>query len=72
MLKRPATDIDIATDATPESVENLFPVARRIGKAFGVVQVEEGQGRVDVATFRSDEGSADGRQPDLISISNTE
>ncbi len=72
MLKRPATDIDIATDATPESVENLFPVARRIGKAFGVVQVEEGQGRFDVATFRRDEGSADGRHPDFISFSNPE
>jgi poly(A) polymerase len=72
LLDREATDIDIATDATPDVVEELFSVSRRIGKSFGVVQVEEGDSRFDVATFRYEEGTEDGRHPERISFSGPE
>jgi len=48
-----AHDIDIATNATPEQVEDVFKHTHKVktvGKAFGVVIVDG----VEVATFRTD------------------
>jgi len=67
-LERISTDIDIATDATPNSVEKLFSVTRRIGKSFGVVQVEQGESHFDIATFRYETGTTDGRHPEQVSF----
>lgn len=72
LLHRNARDIDIATNATPDVVEELFSVSRRIGKSFGVVQVEEGDSRFEVVTFRSEEGTTDGRHPDRVTFSGPE
>ncbi len=52
-------DHDIATSAQPEEVQALFDRTVAVGAAFGVVLVEG----VEVATFREDLGSADGRHP---------
>ncbi len=66
LLGRPAQDIDIATEATPEEVAQLFPRARFIGKAFGVTLVPQGGEHFEVATFRRDVGSRDGRRPERV------
>lgn len=67
--KRPK-DYDIATAATPDEVERLFPKTAPIGKAFGVMLVEgEDGGHYEVATFRADLGYADGRRPDAVRFS---
>jgi poly(A) polymerase len=59
-------DYDIATDATPEQVQQLFPKTIPVGAQFGVVLVVEGGHQFEVATFRSDEAYVDGRRPTSV------
>jgi len=67
LLRRPLKDIDIATSATPDAVERLFPGATvAVGKAFGVIVVLHDRQPFEVATFRSDGAYTDGRRPDAI------
>ena len=57
------SDYDVATSATPEEVMKLFRRTVPVGAQFGVVLVVFGEKQYEVATFRSDEGYADGRRP---------
>ncbi len=57
------TDYDIATDAEPEAVEQLFERTVPVGASFGVVLVLLGGHPVEVARFRADEDYVDGRHP---------
>lgn len=66
VLGRPVKDWDIATDATPETVEALFPKTVAVGKAFGVMVVVGEEDNYEVATFRADGGYSDGRRPDDV------
>src|SRR5438034_10883806 len=64
-------DYDIATDARPDAVQQLFRRTLAIGASFGVVEVlgPRVEGRhltVQVATFRTDGGYSDGRRPDQV------
>lgn len=68
LLGRTPKDFDIASSAHPEEVEALFPKTLAIGKAFGVIAVIEGKQTVEVATFRKDVGSLDGRRPEQIAF----
>src|SRR5215813_10751220 len=70
-------DYDVATDARPERVRELFRRTVAVGMSFGVVEVigpkTEGQHLVvQVATFRSDGGYSDGRHPDAVVFSSPE
>jgi poly(A) polymerase len=56
-------DMDVATDATPNRLLELFPNAQKVGAHFGVVLIGRGESQVEVATFRSDHSYADGRHP---------
>lgn len=56
-------DIDVATDARPEAVQNLFPRTYAVGAHFGVIVVLENGFQFEVATFRSDGAYLDGRRP---------
>lgn len=56
-------DFDVATDAKPEKVKQLFARSRLVGEAFGVVLVRLYGHMTDVATFRSEWGYEDGRHP---------
>ncbi|MGA2647135.1 MAG: CCA tRNA nucleotidyltransferase [Candidatus Sulfotelmatobacter sp.] len=83
LLKRAPADFDVATSATPAQVMDLFPDTYAVGAQFGVVLVplpeseREGTAEnaipkaqaVEVATFRSDLGYADGRHPDEVRFS---
>jgi len=77
LLGREAADYDVATDATPQQVMQIFPQALAVGAQFGVVLVPEEPGAmralarnaVEVATFRSDVGYSDGRHPDEVRFS---
>ncbi len=66
LLGRPAKDVDIATSARPDEVLALFPAAKAVGKAFGVVCVRCGGYTYEVATFRRDVGGSDGRHPEAV------
>jgi tRNA nucleotidyltransferase/poly(A) polymerase len=59
LLKREPADYDIATDANPGQLIEMFPKAQLVGAQFGVVLVDG----VEVATFRSDHSYVDGRHP---------
>ena len=59
VLKREPADYDIATDANPGQLIEMFPKAQLVGAQFGVVLVDG----VEVATFRSDHSYVDGRHP---------
>jgi poly(A) polymerase len=59
-------DIDIATNATPETVTSLFEQVIGVGEHFGVMIVVVDGIPFEVATFRSDIGSADGRHPGSV------
>jgi len=66
LLDRPPKDYDVATDATPERVAEVFPWANHVGAKFGVMLVRKYGHDVEVATFRSDGDYSDGRHPDEI------
>jgi tRNA nucleotidyltransferase/poly(A) polymerase len=59
-------DIDIATDAWPESVQRIFPRTYAVGAHFGVIVVLEDGFQFEVATFRSDGAYLDGRRPSEV------
>lgn len=80
LLQREPKDYDVATDATPDEVMNIFPETYAVGAQFGVVLVpvpEDASSNastpashaVEVATFRSDIGYSDGRHPDEVRLS---
>ena len=59
-------DFDIATDARPDRIMDLFPRSGRVGAHFGVVLVRDVFDQVEVATFRSDHDYLDGRHPEQV------
>jgi poly(A) polymerase len=59
-------DFDIATDARPDRIMDLFPNSGRVGAHFGVVLVRDVFAQVEVATFRSDQEYEDGRRPSAV------
>jgi poly(A) polymerase len=80
LLGREPKDYDVATNATPAQVMEIFPETYAVGEQFGVVLVPVPRGgvacnvptqsyAVEVATFRSDLGYSDGRHPDEVRFS---
>ncbi|HSH47315.1 MAG TPA: polynucleotide adenylyltransferase PcnB, partial [Halomonas sp.] len=49
-------DFDVATDATPEQVRELFRNSRIIGRRFRIVHVRFGREVIEVTTFRGKPG----------------
>ena len=66
------SDYDVATDAPPDRVSELFPKARLVGQAFGVVMVRKHRAWIEVATFRKDIGIADHRHPEHVEFTDAE
>lgn len=69
LLKHPSDDIDIATNAPPETIQVLFPHTVPIGIAFGIILVIIDGHEYEVATFRQDMDYHDGRRPSKIEFS---
>ncbi len=61
-------DIDIATSATPDEIESLFDRTYPIARKYGVIHVLQGGYTFEVATFRSDSGTSDGRRPEYVTF----
>jgi len=64
-------DFDVATNAVPEQVRQVFGKGRTfaVGESFGVIVVlgpGKQYGQVEVATFRQDSLTSDGRRPDSV------
>jgi poly(A) polymerase len=66
LLGREPEDYDIATNARPDRVLEIFPKADTVGAHFGVVLVKGAGIAVEVATFRSDHSYHDGRHPETV------
>src|SRR6476661_359635 len=66
------TDYDVATDAPPQRVQELFRNAQAVGAAFGVILVRRGGSQIEVATFRADGTYADGRRPTEVRFTTAE
>ncbi|GAC1634510.1 MAG: HD domain-containing protein [Candidatus Acidiferrum sp.] len=71
LLGREPSDYDVATDATPERVMELFPESVAVGAQFGVILIPAENFKVEVATFRSDVSYTDGRRPDAVIYAKT-
>lgn len=69
LLGKVAKDFDIATSATPEQVQGVFPKADAIGAHFGVMLVKVSGIHFEVATFRTDGSYEDGRRPESVEYS---
>jgi tRNA nucleotidyltransferase (CCA-adding enzyme) len=85
LLGRKPKDFDVATDATPESVREVFGKRSTLafGESFGVIGVlpprsASAQGPsskrmpTEVATFRADGNYSDGRRPDSVTYGDAE
>jgi poly(A) polymerase len=76
LLRREPKDYDVATDARPEEVRELFGHRRTlpVGASFGVILVlgPKPAGDVEVATFRTEGPYLDGRRPDSVAFSSPE
>ncbi len=57
-------DFDVATDATPEDVKNLFRRARVVGRRFRIAHVNIGRERIEVTTFRAGHDDASHKEAD--------
>jgi len=52
LLGKIPKDFDVATSATPEEVQAVFPRCRLIGRRFRLAHVRKGGALIEVATFR--------------------
>ena len=66
LMNRTPHDFDIATQATPEQVEKLFPNSLMVGRAFGVSIIPYDGFQLEIATFRKDGDYRDGRHPEGV------
>jgi len=72
VMRQIPKDYDLATTATPEEVNRMFPKCYLVGKQFGVVVVVLGTHQFEVATFRKEGQYKDSRHPDAISFTTPE
>ena len=76
LLGKQPKDYDVATDARPKQIRELFGHNRTLalGAAFGVITVigPKSAGNIEVATFRQDAEYSDGRHPDAVRFSTAE
>lgn len=68
LLGKAVTDWDVATDALPERLLEIFP-AGGYDNRFGTVQVPSDDLALEVTTFRRDHLYADHRRPDSVTFS---
>lgn len=72
LMGHPSSDIDIATNAPPEKILDLFSHTIPVGLSFGVVIVVIDGHAFEVSTFRKDLNYQDGRKPESIELSTAE
>ncbi len=72
LLGKSPKDFDVATDAPPGRVQELFINTQAVGAAFGVILVRQKRSVIEVATFRVDGDYSDGRRPDSVRFTTAE
>jgi len=71
LLKKKAMDWDIATNATPQQVMEIFHKVIPTGIAHGTVTVHFLGHQIETTTYRTDIGYSDGRHPDHVAYAAT-
>ncbi|MCI0184276.1 hypothetical protein [Sulfoacidibacillus ferrooxidans] len=71
LLNRAIHDVDIATNATPTKLLEIFPDAKKTGIAHGTIAVLSGSYTFEVTTFRSEGPYGDLRHPDFVNFETT-
>lgn len=64
-------DWDIATDALPDQVEQLFPQTTPTGKRFGTITVVHKNQQIEVTTLREEGRYTDRRRPESVSYTDS-
>ena len=64
-------DYDLATDATPEQVMNIFHKVIPTGIQHGTVTVHIFGMQLETTTFRTESDYSDGRHPDKVEYART-
>jgi len=72
LLGREPKDFDVATDAPPNRVRELFSNSQAVGAAFGVILVRLRGSQIEVATFRAEDRYLDGRHPSHVRFTTAE
>jgi tRNA nucleotidyltransferase/poly(A) polymerase len=70
LLGKAVTDWDVATDALPERLLELFP-GGAYDNRFGTVRVPSGDLELEVTTFRRDHLYGDHRRPDSVTFTDS-
>jgi len=68
LLKKPISDVDIATSATPEEVKGIFSKTVDIGIEHGTVLVLVNHNSYEITTFRTEGDYQDYRRPKEVSF----
>lgn len=66
VLGRPTADWDVASSASTDTFQELFPRCHPTGLKHGTVTVVEDELPIEVTTFRGDGAYTDGRRPDEV------
>ena len=72
LLEKSISEIDIATSASPQEIEQLFPKTLSVGKQFGVIVVVQDTNNYEVTTFRKEADYVDGRHPTQVSFTDAQ
>ena len=71
IIKRTVQDWDLATNATPQDIIDLFPKNSFYNNKFGTVTVVNKKKKIEITTFRSEAGYSDKRHPDKVAWGKT-
>lgn len=71
IMHLPIHDVDLATDATPSEIEEVFSDVPTIdvGKRYGTIRVQWKGTLFEITTYRADGTYSDGRHPDEVQFS---
>jgi len=72
LLGHPPKDYDVATEAPPQRVRQVFSNTSAVGAKFGVILVRIGESQIEVATFRREGPYEDGRRPSEVHFTTAE
>ncbi len=71
LMNKPASDWDVATNATPQQVMSIFRKVIPTGIEHGTVTVIFQGEHIEVTTFRTEADYSDGRHPDSVEYAAT-
>ncbi|MGM0495636.1 MAG: CCA tRNA nucleotidyltransferase [Bacillota bacterium] len=69
ILNIPCNDIDIATNALPEEIEEIFDKTKATGKKYGTITVFMDKYSFEVTTYRIDKNYINNRRPETVNFS---